>query len=51
MSHEFIILNFDIEPFLTESAIESATGNALDILETACTRPPARAPDRPSSTR
>jgi hypothetical protein len=60
MSHESIIRNFNLESFDLESFdLESFNINiepfsverALNILQTACTRPPARAPDRLSSTR
>jgi len=42
MSYEVIVI-FNLKPFSSDCA--------LDALETACTRPPARAPDRPLSTR
>ena len=55
MSHESIIRNFNLESFDLESFninIEPFSAErALNILQTACTRPPARAPDRLSSTR
>ena len=42
MSYE-IIADFNLEPFSNDSV--------LDVLDTAGTRPPARGPDRPLSTR
>jgi len=58
MSHELIIRNFNLESFSIEGASAggasvgcASVGSALDILKTACTRPPARAPDTPLSTR
>jgi hypothetical protein len=41
MSYEIAV--FILKPFSSTSL--------MNILETACTRPPARAPDEPSSTR
>jgi hypothetical protein len=56
MSYEIIIRNFNVKPvegaLLGGALVEGAlVEGALSVLETACTRPPARAPDRPSSTR